>query len=100
MEEQASKDNDSSSDDDEDKKLSPNGLPVLSEEDFKALKFCAKLGYINRLLCTMCKRNKLFPVLFFASMVTRLYYVMFSTFWILYLTSYVGVYLKDDEEGS
>lgn len=33
-------------------------------------------------------------------MVTRLYYVMFSTFWILYLTSYVGVYLKDDEEVS
>ena len=40
----------------------------------------------------------MFPVLFFASFVTRLYYVMFSTFWILYLTSYVGTVLEDDEE--
>ena len=40
----------------------------------------------------------MFPVLFFACFVTRLYYVMFSTFWILYLTSYVGTVLVDDEE--
>ena len=40
----------------------------------------------------------MFPVLFFACFVTRLYYVMFSTFWILYLTSYVGTVLEDDEE--
>ena len=52
------------------------------------------------MLCTMCKRNKIFPVLFIASMVTRLYYVMFSTFWILYLTSYVGIHLENDEEVS
>lgn len=40
----------------------------------------------------------MFPVLFFACFVTRLYYVMFSTFWILYLTSYVGTVLEDDKE--
>ena len=33
-----------------------------------------------------------------ASFVTRLYYVMFSTFWILYLTSYVGTVFEDDKE--
>merc|ERR1712079_914470 len=38
--------------------------------------------------------------LFIASMVTRLYDVMFSTFWILYLTSCVGEYLEDDAEVS
>ena len=52
------------------------------------------------MLCTVCKRNKLFPVLFFASLVARLYFVMFSTFWILYLTSYVGTILEDDKEVS
>lgn len=40
------------------------------------------------------------PVLFFACSVTRLYYVMFSTFWVLYLTSFVGTIFKDDEEVS
>ena len=75
-------------------------MQILSEEAFKRLNFCSKLGYINRLLCTMCRRNKIFPVLFLASMVTRLYYVMFSTFWVLYLTSCVGEYLEDDAEVS
>ena len=75
-------------------------MQILSEEAFKQLTFCGKLGYINRLLCTMCRKNKIFPVLFIASMVTRLYYVMFSTFWILYLTSCVGEYLEDDDEVS
>lgn len=31
-----------------------------------------------------------------ASFVSRLYYTMFSTFWVLYLTSYVGTSLVDD----
>ena len=31
---------------------------------------------------------------------TRLYYVMFSTFWVLYLTSYVGTVFENDEEVS
>ena len=35
-----------------------------------------------------------------ASFITRLYYVMFSTFWILYLTSYVGTVFEDDKEVS
>ena len=47
-----------------------------------------------------CKKNYIFPVLFFACFVTRLYYVMFSTFWLLYLTSYVGTILEDDDEVS
>jgi len=44
----------------------------------------------------------MFPVLFAASFVSRLYYVMFSTFWILYLTSFVGAnnVFKDDSEVS
>mmetsp|Transcript_12524 Transcript_12524/g.16037 ORF Transcript_12524/g.16037 Transcript_12524/m.16037 type:complete len:201 (+) Transcript_12524:943-1545(+) len=77
-----------------------SALPLISEEEFKRLSCCGKLGQINRLLYAICKQNKLFPVLFFASAVTRLYYCMFSTFWILYLTSYVGTYLKDDDEVS
>jgi len=62
----------------------------MSQEDFSKLPFCQKLGKINRQLYDACKKNKIFPVLFMASFVTRLYYVMFSTFWVLYLTSYVG----------
>ena len=42
----------------------------------------------------------MFIVLFFACLVSRLYYVMFSTFWVLYLTSQVGIYLENDEEVS
>ena len=48
----------------------------------------------------VCKKNLIFPVLFFACFVTRLYYVMFSTFWLLYLTSYVGTVFEDDKEVS
>ena len=73
---------------------------ALSEEEFKKLGICGKMGYINRLLCYVCKQNNLFPVLFFASSVTRLYYVLFSTFWVLYLTSYVGDILENDDEVS
>ena len=53
---------------------------------------------LTRQLCNACRQNKIFPVLFLASFVTRLYYVMFSTFWVLYLTSYVGTVFKDDKE--
>lgn len=58
------------------------------------------MGYIIKLLVTACRKNKLIPVLFIASAVARLYYVMFSTFWILYLTSFVGTILDDDEQVS
>ena len=62
----------------------------ISEQEFDKLPFCKKLGKINKQLYEACKKNKIFPILFMASFVTRLYYVMFSVFWILYLTSYVG----------
>ena len=58
------------------------------------------MGNINRQLIEASKKNKLIPVLFMASFITRLYYVMFSTFWILYLTSYVGTVFEDDKEVS
>ena len=55
---------------------------------------------VNRQVIEACKRNKLLPVLFVASCVTRLYYILFSTFWVLYLTSYVGTLLEDDKQVS
>lgn len=55
---------------------------------------------MNSQLYRACKENKIYPVLFMASFVSRLYYTMFSTFWVLYLTSYVGTYLENDEEVS
>ena len=55
---------------------------------------------MNKQVIEACKRNKLLPVLFFTSCVTRLYYVLFSTFWVLYLTSYVGTLLEDDKQVS
>ena len=55
---------------------------------------------VNRQVIEACKRNKLLPVLFVASCVTRLYYILFSTFWVLYLTSYVGTLLENDKQAS
>lgn len=72
----------------------------MSEEEFKNLSLCKKITAVNRQLVDACKREKIFVVLFIASSVTRLYYVMFSTFWILYLTSYVGTILEDDQQVS
>ena len=69
---------------------------ALSEEDFKKLTCCQKLKSVNTQLYRACRENKIYPVLFMASFVSRLYYTMFSTFWVLYLTSYVGTSLVDD----
>lgn len=71
---------------------------IISDEEFRKLSLCQKFKHVSALLCTACRNNKMFLLLFIASSVTRLYYVMFSTFWVLYLTSYVGVdnIFKDD----
>ena len=44
----------------------------------------------------------MFPVLFVACTVTRLYFILFNVFWVLYLTSFVGVnkIFKSDKEVS
>lgn len=44
----------------------------------------------------------MFPVLFVACSVTRLYFILFNIFWVLYLTSFVGAnnIFKSDKEVS
>lgn len=72
----------------------------MTEEQFKQLSCCAKFMVVNRQLRQACTKNKMIPVLFVASSVSRLYYTMFSTFWVLYLTSFVGTVLDNDEQVS
>ena len=45
-----------------------------------------------------CDRNKNFYLLFGASMVTKTYFILFSTFWLLFITSFVPDKVKDDTE--
>ena len=63
----------------------------MSVDDFENISFFGKFKILSKKLKHACQENKTFIVCFFACMVTRLYYVMFSTFWLLFLMSY-----KDD----
>lgn len=70
----------------------------MSEEDFDSFSCFQKVKVLSKKLRNACNKNSTLPILFMGSAIQKLYYVMFNTFWLLYLLSYEGVYY--DEKGA
>ena len=69
----------------------------IGEENFNELSLCQKLKLLSKKLKHACQEEKVLPVMFVGSMVSKLYYCMFNTFWLLYLTSKIGVLYTEEE---
>ena len=68
----------------------------ISDEGFQKLSFCKKIGLLSKQLCKACGKNKTLIVCFVGSSVTKLYSVLFSNFWLLFITSFIGTTVKDE----
>ena len=62
----------------------------MSSEDFKNISVWGKIKLLTKKLKHASQENKTLPILFLASTISKLYFVLFSNFWLLYLTSFVG----------
>ena len=69
----------------------------VTDQDFKDLTIGQKLKLLSKKLRNACNENKTFPIMFVRSMISKLYFCMFNTFWLLYLTSQVGIYYDEQE---
>ena len=45
-----------------------------------------------------CDENKFYYLLFGGSMITKTVFILFSTFWLLFITSFIGTKVKDEKE--
>lgn len=60
----------------------------MNEEVFKKLPFCKKFKVLTRQVCKACSDNKILPICFVGCGVTKLYNILFSTFWLLFIQSF------------
>ena len=67
----------------------------MQDSDFKQASFCQKIKLLTKQLKSACDRNKQFYLLFAASTTTKLYNVLFSTFYLLFITDFIGKQVKD-----
>ena len=61
----------------------------ISEEAFKALPLCSKISLLSRQVCKACSQNKLIPMCFIGFGITKLYNILFSNFWLLFIASFI-----------
>ena len=45
-----------------------------------------------------CDKNKFYYLLFGGSMITKTVFILFSTFWLLFITSFIGTKIEDEKE--
>lgn len=58
---------------------------AISDEEFAKLSFCSKIGTLTRQVCTACAVNKTIPICFIGCSITKLYNILFSNFWLLFI---------------
>jgi len=72
----------------------------MSEEAFKALPLCTKISILSRQVCKACSNNKLIPICFIGFGITKLYNILFSNFWLLFIASFIPTGQVKDEEAA
>jgi hypothetical protein len=60
----------------------------MSEEEFKKLSLCNKVKVLSSQVLVASKENAQIPLCFFAASITKLYNILFSTFWLLFIQSF------------
>lgn len=61
----------------------------FTDEAFKSLGACRKFLFLAKLLSKAVREKKVIPVTWCISMVTKTYSILFSTFWLLYILSFI-----------
>jgi len=59
-------------------------------EEFENLSLRGKVSFLARLLYTSCKQDASVVVCLVCSALNKLYSLMFTSFWLLFITSFVG----------
>ena len=63
----------------------------LNENDvYKGLPMCKKIKVLTFKLCALCGENFTIPLMLAASTISKLYLLLFSTFWLLFISSFIG----------
>lgn len=60
----------------------------LSEEEFKKLSTCQKIKVLSRQVYKASAYNRSIPLCFIGCSITKLYNILFSTFWLLFIQSF------------
>jgi hypothetical protein len=55
------------------------------------------MGKLSNQLCKACKENKTIPICFVGSFVGKSYAILFSNFWLLFITSFIPNVVEDDD---
>jgi MFS family permease len=63
----------------------PKSSKNLPEDVFKQLSVRQKMKILTRQLCEACSEQKVIPVCFLGSAISKLYNILFSTFWLLFI---------------
>ena len=72
----------------------------MSDEAFKALPVCSKVSLLSKLVWKASGENKLIPVCFVGFGITKLYNILFSNFWLLFIASFIPTGEVKDEEAA
>jgi MFS family permease len=56
------------------------------------------MAILSRQVCQACSKNKLIPVCFVGSGITKLYGILFSNFWLLFIASFIKTGEVENEE--
>ena len=65
---------------------------------YENLGICGKIKHITNEFMTACREKKILVICLFGSAISRLYSVLFSTFWLLYIASFIGSEYVENQE--
>lgn len=60
------------------------------ENQAKLETFCYKFKSVQKEFCKTCIGNKMMLVCMIGACISRLYTILFSTFWLLFIASFIG----------
>ena len=70
----------------------------FDDEAFKRLTICKKAKVLTQEVLKACQENKTIPLMFIGCMIAKLYAILFSTFWLLFVTSFIGTSKVENED--
>ena len=73
---------------------------TMSDESFRQASLSTRIKVITAQLKEACRQDKTFYLLFGASIISNLYFILFSTYWLLFITSFIGTKVADGKQAS
>ena len=70
-------------------------ITTMSDESFRQASLSTRIKVITTQLKEACRQDKTYYLLFGASMISNLYFILFSTYWLLFITSFIGTKVAD-----